>query len=287
MKSTDVSITMNKARQDEIKRNRSALQSIVETVKLCALQNIAFRGHRDDGPIDPSGNMPLLNDGNFRALLRFRIQSGDVSLQEHLSKAASNATYVSKTIQNELLSDICQLIKERIVSDIDAAGFWSVLADETTDSAKCEQLVICVRYVNKVDNLYVVHEEPIALIDLIAELKAGLDTDDKNADFVYEVPLNASNIASAIIDQLHSMKLDFNKLVGQGYDGASTMSGQKAGVATIIRETVAVLADYYHCAMHALNLSCSRAVNVPGIMHYTLTMFRKLSLAALNNKSLV
>ena len=49
---------MSKTLQEEIARNRSALLSIIETVKLCALQNITFRGHRDDGPIDPSGDIP-------------------------------------------------------------------------------------------------------------------------------------------------------------------------------------------------------------------------------------
>ena len=42
-KSADVRSVISKARQEEIKRNRSALHSIVETVKLCALQNIALR----------------------------------------------------------------------------------------------------------------------------------------------------------------------------------------------------------------------------------------------------
>ena len=72
-----------------------------------------------------------MNDGNFTALLRFRIHSGDDSLKQHLSRAASNANYVSKTIQNELLSDICQMIKEKIVREVNSAGFWTVLADET------------------------------------------------------------------------------------------------------------------------------------------------------------
>ena len=54
-----------------------------------------------------------------------------------------------------------------------------------------------------------------------------------------------------------SLKFDFHKLVGQGYDGASIMSGQQAGVAAIIRDQYAPMADYYHCTMHALNLSCT------------------------------
>jgi len=201
-------------------------------------------------------------------LLPFRINAGDVAFQEHLSKTAKNATYVSKTIQNELLSDMCRMLKERIAQNVGSSGFWSVLADETTDAAKHEQLVICVRFVSKVNDSYVVREEPIALVDLIDELKAGLEMQqDSTAGTVHELPLNASNVAKTIINTLHCLKVDFDQLVGQGYDAASTMSGQQAGVAAIVCERLAPLADYYHCAMHALNLSCSSAVNVTATRH--------------------
>jgi len=75
------------------------------------------------------------------------------------------------------------------------------------------------------------------------------------------------DVANAIAEQLKSLKFDFHKLVGQGCVGASTMSGQQAGVAAIIRDKYAPMADYYHCAMHALNLSCSRAVSVSTVRH--------------------
>ena len=43
------------------------------------------------------------NDGNFRALLHFRIDAGDVDLQTYLTNAAKNAQYISPYIQNELI----------------------------------------------------------------------------------------------------------------------------------------------------------------------------------------
>ena len=45
------------------------------------------------------------------------------------------------------------------------------------------------------------------------------------------------------------------------------MSGQQAGVAAIVHERLAPLDDYYHCAMHVLNLSCSRTFNVTAIRY--------------------
>ena len=71
---------------EEIGRNRSALISVIDTVQFCAVQNLALRGHRDDGKVDPSGNIPVENDDNFRALLRFRLRSGDSALQKHLNE---------------------------------------------------------------------------------------------------------------------------------------------------------------------------------------------------------
>ena len=59
-----------------------------------------------------------------------------------------------------------------------------------------------MHYVNKVDDEYVICEEPIALTDLIAELKAGLQLERNDDGIVHEVPLNANNIATAIANEL-------------------------------------------------------------------------------------
>lgn len=73
----DVRTIVSEANKAVIEQNRSALRSIIDTVQVCAIQNIALRGHRDDGPVDPSGKTPIENDGNFRALLRLRLRAGD------------------------------------------------------------------------------------------------------------------------------------------------------------------------------------------------------------------
>ena len=44
------------------------------------------------------------------------------------------------------------------------------------------------------------------------------------------------DIASAIIFSIENLGLTLNNLRGQGYDGASTMSGERAGVQARIRE---------------------------------------------------
>lgn len=47
--------------------NRKRLKSIIEAVIFLGRQNIAFRAHRDDGPLDIYGSS--VGEGNFRELL--------------------------------------------------------------------------------------------------------------------------------------------------------------------------------------------------------------------------
>ena len=259
---TDVQNILVQERKIQCLKNRAALRSIIETILLCGRQNIALRGHRDDGPVSTDGSEPDVNDGNFRSLLRFRVRAGDEALKEHLRTAHQKATYTSKTIQNEILVLTSQLIIKAIVSDVKKAVFFSVLADETQDRAKREQLVIVVRYAMLDDNSnYILREEPIKMLDLVKDIQSingGLVNN--------EVKLSGEHIGKSILNALRDIGLNLFNLVGQGYDGASAMASERIGVAATVKEQ-ARLADYYHCAMHCLNLSASQTCKVPEIRH--------------------
>jgi len=62
-------------------------------------------------------------DGNFRALLKFQIDAGDRVLQQHLESASSNATYISKTTQNELIKAAGDVIREKVLDRVAASRF--------------------------------------------------------------------------------------------------------------------------------------------------------------------
>ena len=81
-------------REITVKENRAKLKCIVETIVLCGRQGLALRGHRDDQEFQETD--PLQNHGNFLALLRFRVQSGDQILENHLKSGKANALYTSK-----------------------------------------------------------------------------------------------------------------------------------------------------------------------------------------------
>ena len=65
--------------------------------------------------------------------------------------------------------------------------------------------------------------------------------------------VRAVDSASAIISSIENLGLNLESLHGQCYDGASTMSGERAGVqARTCERQPKVL--YTHCAGHSLNL---------------------------------
>lgn len=57
------------------------------------------------------------------------------------------------------------------------------------------------------------------------------------------------------LPQVAGLRLDFNhKLVGQGYDGASVMSGENSGVATLIKNRTPLVSSI-HCHVQVSNLA--------------------------------
>lgn len=66
-----IDVQINNSLKMEIQQNRKKIQPIIKTIILCGRQGIALRGHRDSGPIDLQHST---NDGNFRTLLRFRVE---------------------------------------------------------------------------------------------------------------------------------------------------------------------------------------------------------------------
>ena len=104
------------------------------------------------------------------------------------------------------------LILTNIISEVKDATFYSILADEVT-SHNVKHLPICVRFVDRDFNI---REELVALLKLAT--------------------VRVVDIADAITETLTNLGLSLDGLRGQGYDGASTMSGAKFGVQARILE---------------------------------------------------
>ena len=93
-----------------------------------------------------------INTGNFQELLKFRCESGDTCLKLHFEEGNKNATYRSKTIQNQLITIISDQILEGIITKVQTAKFFAVSADEATDRGLQTQLTMTVRYVDGLGN---------------------------------------------------------------------------------------------------------------------------------------
>ena len=134
---------LDSALQERITANCAILKSVIKTVVICGQQNVALRGHRDDSKYYDKHNV-----GNFRALLDFRVDSGDHVLEEHFKTASRNATYRSKTIQNEIINCCGEIITASIIEEVKLSKFYLLSADEAQDCSNKEQMPLVLRYVD-------------------------------------------------------------------------------------------------------------------------------------------
>ena len=69
-------------------------------------------------------------------------------------------------------------------------------------------------------------------------------------------------MSTAFLSNLRAAGVDVNKMRGQGYDGASNMSGKYRGVQARIRQELPRTV-YTHCKAHCLNLAIIHASEEP------------------------
>ena len=136
------------------------------------------------------------------------------------------------------------------------AGFFSVIADEATDTANDEQLSICVRF-----------------------LDGGLPHEKFLAFHECQSGVTGEAIADDILSKLAEWQLQPQLLCGQAYDGAGAMSGKSKGAASRILSKYPK-ALYTHCAAHRLNLcvmKCCSIMEVSNMMQTADTISRFFS----------
>ena len=216
----------------QVAENRHYVKTVAEVLLLTATQNLAQRGHRENMAIND-------NPGNFKAILQLVVQH-DKTISERFSHDSVVTRYTGKDIQNEILSVMADMVREQVVDEVKQSVYFSVLVDETKDVSKKEQLSFVLRFFANGH----IHE-----CFLNFKPASGLD---------------AASLSDSIIKTLQHYALDVKScLVGQGYDGASVMSGANKGVQQRVREH-APLAIYTHCYAHRLNLvlvDCCKSVH--------------------------
>lgn len=82
-------VFLNKHKQQVIEYNRKRLIPIVKTIIFCAKNNLSLKGHRECGSMASESirNSCLFGEqGILRALLAFRVESGDKDLLSHFDR---------------------------------------------------------------------------------------------------------------------------------------------------------------------------------------------------------
>ncbi|GBN70321.1 Zinc finger MYM-type protein 1, partial [Araneus ventricosus] len=216
-----------------IKENRHYLVTLCEILLTIAQQKI---GVRESGSLFRASAIDIESEsidygshsGNFLSLLAL-VGNHDEVIARRIRHGPGNAKYTHHSVQNALLDIMADEVKNKIFEEMQAAEYFAILADETKDLSKKEQLSIAVRYLYDGN----IHEEFLC----IEELET----------------LDAEGLSSKIINVMKD-RVNFQNCIGQAYDGASVVSGKHAGVNAIIKDRVAPLANYIHCFNHRLNL---------------------------------
>jgi len=207
----------------QVSENRHYIKTVAEVLLLTVTQNIAQRGHREHNLC--AGDNP----GNFRRIFELVVRH-DSTLSSRFSDGSRVTRYTSKDIQNEIISTMADMVREQILEEVKESVYFSVLVDETKDVSKKEQLSFVIRFF------------------------ANKQINECFVDFKPAEGLDAKSLSVVILRTLQTHGLDVRSgLVGQGYDGASVMSGTNKGVQTLVRES-APFALYTHCYAHKLNL---------------------------------
>ena len=238
---------LNNLVQQQIARNRQILKSLFKTIIFCGKNNIPLRGRRDDDPTNDNLT------GNFQALLEFRIDSGDQTLQHHLETAPRNPSYISKTIQNEMILTVGDYINDNLSQEIRNSKYFSVMADEAADISNKENLSVAIRFL---DSTNVIWEEFVGF-------------------YLCEDGTTGEAIKNLIICAVGELSLSMADCRGQCYDGAGNMSGRLNGASSLIR-TEHDKAIYVHCMNHRLNLCIADTCQLPMVRNM-MDIVRKLS----------
>ena len=169
-----------------------------------------------------------------------------------MSSCPKNATYLSKTSQNDLLECMGQYIQSQIIADVKQSKYYGIMADEVTDISSWEQLGVTLHYIK----------------DSVAH--------EKLVQFVACESITGKEICVNLVNLLQRVGLDPQCCRAQTYDGAGSMSGRLNGCQAKFREIVPK-ALYFHCSSHKLNLVLSKASSVSSI-HCMLSDLKSLGI---------
>ena len=170
--------------------------------------------------------------GNWLSFIKLQLDTNKEFLELHKQVTKKRMTdYTSKTSLNGFLQAIASCVRKEIYKEIEQVGVFSLLIDESKDTAKREELAIAVRY-------YFKNSVSERLIELnkLEEFDAPAITE------------KTSRPIKMVMQETGAVPISL------GADGASAMGGEYAGVGKLLRYQDYLWLLFIHCSAHRLNL---------------------------------
>ncbi|XP_042465980.1 zinc finger MYM-type protein 1-like [Zingiber officinale] len=200
---------------------RKRLTSILKVIRFLLLQGLPFRGHDESSTSS--------NRGNFLELLKwYSSECPEVAAVVGMN-APGNNQMIAPKIQKQLVN-ACAVETTNAILAYLGDRWFTLLLDEARDCSVKEQMTVVIRYVNK-------HGEVIERFMVV----------------VYVATTTAACLKETIDSLFAKYDLSVARLRGQGYDGASNMSGEFNGLKSLIMKENSY-ALYVHCFAHQLQL---------------------------------
>lgn len=91
-------------------------------------------------------------------------------MRDHLENAPRNTTYTSPDIQNQVINILGDYVRQKILSKVRAARFFTVIADEVTDCSNKEQLSLVLRQMTTKSEKILLISSSVTLVPLVVLL---------------------------------------------------------------------------------------------------------------------
>lgn len=229
IKNQTIDVNLEKQISVEAKFWRDVLTRIIKIILFLTAGNTALRGNEGKGE--------EACEGNFLRTVRL-LAEFDPVLNTLLTVEENKVKYLSWSTQNEVIDLLATNVQNIICQEIRKAPCFALIIDSTQDICKVDQVSVIIRYTS---------------------LNYTLQTIDIKESFLGFFTLHehaAKDHVNLILETLIKFGIDINKCRGQGFDGASVMSGIHNGVKKRILDIVPN-ATYIHCNAHNLNLVLS------------------------------
>jgi hypothetical protein len=160
-----------------------------------------------------------------------------------LVKVKTNMTkklYHDEKSCGEILFCISSVVQKKVFDRVRDSRFFGIMIDESTDISVTGHLVVFASLV----------EEELSLCVFFGLLH--IEEGKKNICIIFEI----------LTKSIKEWGFDFDKCVGFGSDGVSTMIGKQNGVAAQLKDKVNIFLTSIHCVAYRTNLAAINATKV-------------------------